>query len=168
MAPKKALPLPDWVPPWWVGLALIAGWPVIGLMAWGVADDAQEVLDHVGPLMGLPASGLAILLLSAHQRWRLSRYEREARRLGLAFRARVSESDLDRGLSLFALTRERRHWGGYLMAGKFHGQPVTVFDYGFSGKFRTTDERTVVWAGRQTVFLLPAGAAGLLLLAGGQ
>src|SRR5262249_52829739 len=156
---KKALPLPEWAPPWWTGVALLVGWVGISVGALAIEDDVEVVADIVGHFLIMPAAGVVILFLCGLQRWRFARYEREARKLGLTFRPRVYEADLDRGLSLFALTEGRRHWAGYLMKGKFHGQRVTLFDYGFSGQFRTVEDRTVTWAGQQTVFVVPGAEA---------
>jgi hypothetical protein len=104
-----------------------------------------------------PVIGAVLLGLFFWQRLRWSQRQATARALGLAFRPRVYESDLApyRRLNLFALTDDCKRWAGHHHSGTFDGEEIEVFDFGFVGKFRTTDDRTVTWPGRQTVFLLP-------------
>jgi hypothetical protein len=162
MPPDKPLPLPDWAPPWWIGAGFIALWVggfFFGLLLW---VDPFLVLFFAVQTWQAPLVGIVLLVLFFWQRFRWSQRAATARALGLPFRPRVYESDLRpyRKMTLFALTDDCKHWAGYHHSGTFDGEEVEVFDYGFVGKFRTTEDRTVTWPGQQTVFLLP-DAAGM-------
>lgn len=157
---RQRLPLPDWAPPWWVGVLFLAGW-VVGLFLGLLIGAPPPLVMFIGiQSWQVPVVGVVMLILSLWQQVRWAQRAANARALGLPFRPRVYEDDLApyRHFTLFAITRDCRRWAGYLHEGWFDGHEVVFFDYGFVGKFRSTDDRTVSWPGRQTVFLLPDAA----------
>src|SRR5262249_45349782 len=149
--------LPEWAPPWWISAGLLGAW-VGGIFLGLLLGFNPELILMLGiQLWQAPAAGVVLLVLFFWQRWRWSQRAAMARALGLGYRPRVYPSDLRpyRDLTLFALTEECKRWAGHLYQGEYDGEEVAVLDYGFVGKFRTTDDRNVTWPGRQTVFLLP-------------
>jgi hypothetical protein len=152
------LPLPLTAPPWWVGAGAAAVGAALALPALARPRAVVSVIDWPLWPLALVVTGLAVCAGSLLQRRACAKRAEAARALGLSFRPRLRESDLRELLehSLFALTAYRGPYGGYVCHGTFEGEPVVVFDYGFAGAFRTTEEGRSLLAGRQTVFHLPS------------